>query len=166
MTRLCAFKDDIGYSAWANLKLLNAGLSAAELEQEMHVSHSNVLATLRHVYDAERVWLDCVRTPDEGIYVLPQEPSLEHSLDELKNHWPKIWEGYCEWIKGLAENVLDSEIILELPNGQHRFSREKILRHILDHSQFHRGQVVAMIRALGHRPPAINRMDYFFDVND
>jgi uncharacterized damage-inducible protein DinB len=35
-----------------------------------------------------------------------------------------------------------------------------LLRHVLDHSTFHRGQVGGMIRALGYKPPAINRMDF------
>jgi uncharacterized damage-inducible protein DinB len=35
------------------------------------------------------------------------------------------------------------------------------LRHVLEHSTLHRGQVVGMIRMLGHQPPAIQRMDYY-----
>ncbi|HSS96718.1 MAG TPA: DinB family protein [Terriglobales bacterium] len=153
--------SDINYSAWADERLLEAGssLSIAELEQDLRLSHTSILATLRHIYDGERVWLDGIRnTPDGGIYVLPQGTAPELSIDALKQRWPKLWDGYRQWI---GENSqLDSEIIVQLPGLAPRFLRRNILRHALDHSQFHRGQIVAMFRVLGHCPPAINRMDY------
>jgi uncharacterized damage-inducible protein DinB len=160
------FLEDIDYSAWADECLLEASssLSAIELLHDHRLSHTSILATLRHTYDGERVWLDGIRdTPDAGIYVLPQGSTPELSLDVLRQEWPKLWDGYREWINGQSErNVLDSEIIVQLPDKAPRFPRRNILRHVLDHSQFHRGQAVAMFRALGRCPPAINRMDYFF----
>lgn len=154
---------DINYSAWANQQLLESStsLSAAELQHDLRLSHTSISATLLHVYDGERVWLDCIRdTADGEVYVLPQGPPADLSLDDLKQQWPKLWNGYREWIGG--HRRLDSEIIVQLADTAPRFMRRNILRHMLDHSQFHRGQIVAMFRALGHRPPAINRMDYFF----
>jgi uncharacterized damage-inducible protein DinB len=53
------------------------------------------------------------------------------------------------------------ELMLHLPGGvEQRFPRWIILRHVLEHSTLHRGQVVGMIRMLGHRPPANSPMDY------
>jgi uncharacterized damage-inducible protein DinB len=155
--------SDIDYSAWADRSLLDASssLSVDELQQDLRMSHSSILSTLRHIYDGERVWLDGIRdTPDGEIYVLPQGETSQLSLDVLKMQWPKLWDGYRKWITGHCK--LDSEIIVQLPDKAPRFSRRNILRHVLDHSQFHRGQIVAMFRAHGHCPPAINRMDYFF----
>jgi uncharacterized damage-inducible protein DinB len=156
------FLSDINYSAWADQQLLDASSSLPDdhLRQDLRLSHTSIIATLRHIHDGERVWLDGIRdTSDGGIYVLPQTPSPELSLDDLKRHWPKLWNGYREWLGEQCE--LDSEIIVQLPDKAPRFRRRDILRHVLDHSQFHRGQIVAMFRALGHCPPAINRMDYF-----
>jgi uncharacterized damage-inducible protein DinB len=158
--------SDINYSAWADQQLLEASssLPSDKLQHDLRLSHTSIIATLRHIYDGERVWLNCIRdTPDGEIYVLPQSPAPELSLDSLREQWPKLWNGYREWIETqLRRNQLDSEIIVQLPAQAPRFPRRNILRHVLDHSQFHRGQIVAMFRALGHCPPAINRMDYFF----
>ncbi len=91
--------SDVGYSAWANLRLLDScsSLTAEELERDLHISHSNILATLCHIYDGERVWLDCLRTsPEPGLWALPTGPESKLSLDELKRNWPEIWEGYVE----------------------------------------------------------------------
>ena len=52
--------------------------------------------------------------------------------------------------------------MLQLPGGvERRFPRWKILRHVLVHSTLHRGQIVGMIRMLGHQPPANSPMDYY-----
>jgi uncharacterized damage-inducible protein DinB len=157
---------DIQYSAWANQRLLAAVsvLNLGEVERDLRISHTNIVATLIHIYDGERVWLDCLRTsPQIASWSLPTGPAPELSLETLKREWPIVWIGYRQWIQGMSEAELAVERMIELPGGSKpRLPRWKILRHVLDHSTLHRGQVVGMIRMLGHVPPAINRMDSFF----
>jgi uncharacterized damage-inducible protein DinB len=155
---------DVGYSGWANERLLDAcsDITSAHLEHDLGVSHAHILATLRHICDGEKVWLDCLSgTPDGGSWRLPQGLSPEVSLAELKQCWPELWAGYRAWLKNTSDNGLENGITVHLPDGiSPSIARWKILRHVLDHSTFHRGQVIGMLRALGQTPPAINRMDY------
>jgi uncharacterized damage-inducible protein DinB len=157
--------SDVRRSAWADRKLLEASatLTPEELARDFRISHSSILATLRHTYDGERVWLLCLRTtPDMGTWRLPQQPAPELSLDALSRVWPEIWEGYLGWVDGLPEAGLAVELKLQLPGGIERpFPRWKILRHVLEHSTLHRGQVVGMIRMLGLQPPASSPMDFY-----
>lgn len=156
---------DIRHSAWANRSLLDgcSALTSDELERELRISHSSILATLRHIYDGERVWLDCLRTtPDLGTWRVPQGRAPEFSLDELKQKWPELWSGFAVWLDGLPESSLAVELTLQLPSEvEQRFPRWRMLRHVLEHSTLHRGQVVGMIRMLGHQPPANSPMDYY-----
>jgi uncharacterized damage-inducible protein DinB len=155
---------DVGYSGWANQRLLDgcSELAPALLEQDMGASHTCILTTLQHVCDGERVWLDCLSiTPDLGSWRLPTGAAPRPSLLELKQLWPDLWSGYQAWLKTASDNSLGTAITVHMPDGiSPSIARWKILRHVLDHSIFHRGQVVGMIRALGQTPPAINRMDY------
>jgi uncharacterized damage-inducible protein DinB len=157
--------DDVGYSAWANRLLLDgcSALTPEELERDLHISHSGILATLRHICDGEKVWLDCLRsTENGGRWRLPTGTPPEPSLDALRQMWPEIWDGFRRWLEQLPEAGLAEELTVQLPGEiEPSFPRWKILRHVLDHSTFHRGQLVGMFRMLGHQPPAINRMDYF-----
>lgn len=161
------FISDLRYSAWANLRLLDACTerTAEELERDLNISHRSILATLRHVCDGEKVWLDCLSTTAAGgNWTLPTGATPKPSLTELGQIWPKLWQGYETWLKQLSEVEieLEADIFVRIPDGTvPRFTRWQILRHVLDHSQFHRGQVVGMIRSLGHVPPAINRGDYW-----
>lgn len=161
------FASDLRYSAWANLRLLDACAErkAEELERDLGISHHSILVTLQHVCDAEKVWLDCLsRTAAGGQWTLPPGPAPKLSLTDLRRKWPELWEGYEKWLEGLpnAATELGADVFVKIPDGSvPRFTRWKILRHVLDHSQFHRGQVVGMIRSLGHSPPAVNRGDYW-----
>jgi uncharacterized damage-inducible protein DinB len=156
---------DVRRSAWADQRLLDgrAALTAEELERDFRISHTNILATLCHIYDGERVWLDCLQTTaDHGTWRLPQGPAPELSLDVLRKRWPEIWDGFRRWLEGLPEAGLGDELTLQLPGGVERpLPRWKILRHVLEHSTMHCGQVVGMIRMLGHQPPATSSMDFY-----
>ena len=157
--------SDVSYSAWANRRLLEgcSALTADELGRDLRISHTSIIETLRHICDGEKVWLDCLTTTAElGSWRLPQGQAPELSLDNIQQQWPGLWERYRHWLENVSENSLSVEITVQLPGSvEPRFSRWQILRHVLEHSTFHRGQIVGMIRALGHQPPAINRMDYY-----
>ncbi len=156
---------DLRRSAWADQLLLEgcAALTVEELGRDFRISHANILSTLRHTCDRERVWLDCLSTtPDLGTWRLPPGPAPEYSLDELRQKWPELWTGYAGWLEGQSETSLEVELMLQLPGGvEQQFPRWKILRHVLEHSTMHRGQVIGMIRMLGHQPPPNSPMDYY-----
>jgi uncharacterized damage-inducible protein DinB len=155
--------SDAGYSAWCNQCLLDAcsGLPAEERERDLRISHANVLCTLRHICDGEKVWLDCLRSTAEGeTWRLPQGPVPEPSFAALQQDWPALWDGYRGWLEGIGDESLAAEVIVQLPDKAPRLPRWKILRHVFEHSTLHRGQIVGMIRMLGHAPPGIHFMDY------
>jgi uncharacterized damage-inducible protein DinB len=157
--------SDILYSAWANQCLLDAcsALTAEELERDLRISHASILATLRHIHDGERVWLDCLQTTrDSGTWRLPQGPVPQPSLADLIESWPELSGGYRRWLEESSESGLGIELTIQMPGeAEPRVPRCQILRHVLEHSTLHRGQIVGMIRMLGHTPPAIHRMDFY-----
>jgi uncharacterized damage-inducible protein DinB len=156
---------DVRQSAWANQGLLDgcAALTAEELGRDLGISHKSILATLFHIYDGERVWLDCLRTTaDMGTWRLPIAPGPRLSLEQLRQKWPELWDGYDHWLDERSESSLTVELNLRLPGEvEKRLPRWKILRHVLHHSTLHRGQVVGMMRMLGHQPPPNSPMDYY-----
>jgi uncharacterized damage-inducible protein DinB len=156
---------DVRRSAWANLNLLEGclALTAGEMERDFSISHTNILSTLSHIYDGERVWLDCLATTaDGGTWRLPTGGAPKYSFDDLRRRWPQLWDGFGRWLEGQSDTSLGIELNLQLPGEVERsFPRWKILRHMLDHSTMHRGQVVGMIRMLGHQPPATSPMDHY-----
>ncbi len=152
-------------SAWANRNLLDgcSALRPDELDRDLLISHASILSTLSHICDGERVWLDCLRTTANGrAWRLPPPPSPKYSFDQLRQIWPEIWNGFNLYLDAISEAELREVLIVQLPGEiEPRFPRWKILCHVMAHSTLHRGQVIGMIRMLGHQPPAINVMDYY-----
>jgi uncharacterized damage-inducible protein DinB len=157
--------EDLRYSAWANQLLIEgcSALTAQELERDLRISRASILATLRHISDGERVWHICLTTtPDLGTWRLPTGSPPEPAFEAILQNWPEVWNGYGRWLEKLPEASLEVELMIQFPGGvDRRLPCWQILRHVLDHSSMHRGQVVGMIRMLGHQPPAINRTDYY-----
>jgi uncharacterized damage-inducible protein DinB len=106
---------DVRRSAWANRNLLEgcAVLTAEEMGRDFRISHANILSTLSHIYDGERVWLDCLSTTaDLGTWRLPQGPAPEYSLAALTQNWPELWNGFGRLLEGQSESSLQVELNL------------------------------------------------------
>jgi uncharacterized damage-inducible protein DinB len=164
------FFADLEYSFWANDCLLRSVglLSLQEIDEQLPISHGTIRRTLVHIYMSEKIWLDFLRTPvTVGRWCLPREAPFELTIPVLSDVWPILRTDYHSWISGLSslENALTETLRIELPERRTPpLPRWKILRHAMDHSNFHRGQVVGAIRALNHIPPAINRMDFLLRI--
>jgi uncharacterized damage-inducible protein DinB len=151
-----------GYSAWGTRQVLDAcaGLTPEQLDKGLGASHSSILRTFRHIYDAERVWLRRLLAPDNEL--LPPGPAPEYSFEYLVQSWPQLWEGYREWLNNSSETDLTLELLTVLPDGG-RFCvpRWQIVLHAINHSSFHRGQMVTMLRAFDITPPNTDMTAYY-----
>jgi uncharacterized damage-inducible protein DinB len=156
---------DVRYSGWANQCLLDAcsRLTAEEIARDLRISHASILSTLQHIHDAERVWLDCLQAnPETGPWRLPHGSPPKPWFDALRRSWPELSNGYRRWIQDSSEADLGVELKVLLPDeAEPSLPRWKILRHALEHSTLHRGQIIGMIRMLGHTPPPLDRMDFY-----
>src|SRR5271156_3071339 len=143
-----------GYSAWGTTRVLDAcaALTPEQLDKGLGASHSSILQTFRHVYDGERVWLRRLTEVDNE--KLPRGPAPEHSFEFLVQSWPALWDGYRRWIDAASEADLTLELLTVLPDGA-RFCvpRWQIVLHAINHSTFHRGQIITMLRVFDITPP-------------
>ena len=146
--------EHTGYSAWATGQILDvcAPLTTEQLDFDSGASHTSILRTLRHIHDGEVVWLR--RLQEVGNDRLPPGPAPEHSFEYLVDSWPELGEGYRRWIESASDAELTEEIGTVLPDeGLFRVPRWQIVLHAVNHSSYHRGQIVSMLRALGVQPP-------------
>jgi uncharacterized damage-inducible protein DinB len=154
------------YSAWATRLVLDAcsSLTPDQLDSELGASHSSLLRTFRHIHDGERVWLRRLIEVDNER--LPPGPAPEHSFEFIVQSWPELWRGYREWIEAVSADELMEEISTLLPStvlaggAELRVPRWQIVLHAVNHSTFHRGQIITMLRALGATPPATDLTFY------
>jgi uncharacterized damage-inducible protein DinB len=147
----------VDYSIWADQQLLSAccALTPAKLARDMGSSHTGISGTLRHIYDAEHLWLGQLlksELPPLSGFTSPRRfppTPPEPDLGDLQERWPEVWEGLHNYVATLPE----SEFALELHGTGWAIPRWKLLLHVVNHATLHRGQVMSMLRQLGKQPP-------------
>lgn len=151
------------YTLWASSKLLDAAgrLSEEELTRDLNVSHTSLLGTLQHIYYADRIWLARL----EGRVGQFADPEPGPNVAALKEHWPVVIKGLRDFVELAPEGLFDEELHFKRLNGdQQHMEHWKVLLHIVNHATLHRGQVMAMLRQLGHVPPGTDYLFYHLNL--
>jgi uncharacterized damage-inducible protein DinB len=156
---------DLLYSAWATRALLRAcgQLSVADGNRDLGVSHGSILGTLFHFHVAERFWAQCLaanRIPP--LHEMPAEPvPAEIRLETLSSDCERVSRAFEDWFKSTTEEELARPLSCRIsPTVDFPYVRWQLIRHVVNHSSLHRGQIVGMIRALGSKPPNLDVMGY------
>ena len=136
------------YNRWANRRTLEAAaqLSVTDLNRDLKSSFPSVLATLIHMLSVEWVWLQRWHGRSPG--ARPTEWDLT-TLDALGEHWAQVEREQGEFLRGLQPEALAVEFHYRNVAGKD-FAEPLglLLRHVVNHSTYHRGQVTTMLRQM------------------
>jgi uncharacterized damage-inducible protein DinB len=153
----------LAFNRWANAQILGAVemLPPADFTRDLQSSFPSVRDTLVHVLWAEWLWLErCQgRSP---MTVL--DPLIFPTVDAIRTPWRSVEEGQFALLDQAGGAELGRVVTYTNRKGEEwRYSLKDVLRHLVNHSTFHRGQVVTMLRQLGTVPPATDLL-VFADV--
>ncbi len=153
----------IRYSGWASRKLVDAveHLTAEERVRPMGVSHESVQKALGHIYAADRAWYS--RTMDP---TAPVPPLGElHTMEALTSDWRELQTNWEVWADSLTDVDLERAFEYKLRDGTTgQTAVWRVVLHVVNHATLHRGQVMAMLRQLGVKPPATDLIFYYREV--
>ena len=146
------------YQTWATTKTIDssAKLSEVQLHRDLGSSFKSVFETLVHLYGADRAWLGRI----EGLS--PARPNLSdyQNLEILQTAWEVVLEGWKTTV-GKFENP-KQVIEYKAYNGDPFSSTlEEIVKHVVNHGTYHRGQVAAMQRMLGAEAVSTDLIGYY-----
>lgn len=139
-------RDYVVYNAWANKTLVEwlQSKPSAIMDQTVPSSFPTLKATLLHIWDCQRFWLSVLQqTPPPA----PVNPEI--SLEELMNGF--IAESYlfAAYVNILDESAIAEEVVFTSPYAESVSPRFEFIQHCMNHSTYHRGQMVTMGRNLG-----------------
>ncbi|MEO6038616.1 MAG: DinB family protein, partial [Saprospiraceae bacterium] len=154
-------KDYAYFNVWANRRLVDwlRDQTPELLEKETPSSFPSLKQTFLHIWSAEKVWMERLQqVPILGFLQLTFQGSSEEVLDGLLGNAEEL----AAYINSLDAPDLDLECDFRLLNGtEDRRPRSEMILHCLQHSTYHRGQIVTMARALGLTdPPNTDYMRY------
>ncbi|QGG54988.1 DinB family protein [Paenibacillus sp. B01] len=144
MTRLY---DDYEYHAWASMRVLEhlETLPAGTLTQEVQLGFASLAEVLGHLAAAEEIWL--ARLKGE------LAPSLTPRPFQTVEQARLAFEGVFKTMRQFLDNNPDSESVITYRNLAGKEFQSKIsdiVRQVLYHGAYHRGNISTILRSLGH----------------
>jgi uncharacterized damage-inducible protein DinB len=148
------------YDLWANRKVLEAcrKLTAAQYLAEPVPGWSSVRSTISHIALATEFNLrTLVGDPIESI---PTEADLA-MVDDAARLLERAYRRFEELRPTLTQEQLNIVLTLRAVGRTFTLPRWAILRHIVNHSTYHRGQVASKLKRFGIEQP---NTDFFWWV--
>lgn len=155
--------DILRYNDWANDRMAGAvrQLSDEQCRQPITSSFNSVRETVGHIASAEWIWLS--RWLGESPTAFPdwlKTDSTERFLERIVD----VRKQRLAWFAGLAEADLARFLDYRLLSGKEmRNTIPDMIRHVVNHSTYHRGQLTTQFRQLGHPAPATDFILYARD---
>ena len=151
------------YNRWANARVLDAAakLTPEQFTRDLRSSHHSVRDTLVHIISGEWIWLMWWqgKSPKEMF-----DPAEFPAMAALRARWAQVEREQAEFVGEATDESLRQEIrYTNLRGESYAYPLWQMMHHIANHSTFHRGQVVTMLRQLGAVPPATDSL-VFFDM--
>lgn len=150
------------YNIWAN-DIVHSWLNKVtdeQWEQTVLSSFNSIAATTLHVAGAETVWVDRLNN-------LPAPVWLPSVFKGSKNETLEVWNKASKNLKSCIENLDETKLPVNLSfrrlNGDaYEMPHYQVFAHTFNHSSYHRGQIVTMLRQVGFSDVGSTDMLVFF----
>jgi uncharacterized damage-inducible protein DinB len=144
--------DLVRYDDWATARLVSAmaQVSDAAFSTPIASSFGSVRDTFAHILSANWVWLS--RWRGHSPAALP--PWLATATrEELLSRLDELRLERAGYLDGVAEPGFEAPIEYRtLAGAEFRHALGDLVRHVVNHSTYHRGQAVTQLRQLGVVP--------------
>src|SRR5579859_657435 len=149
------------YNHWANQRTLASvePLSAEQFTRAMGNSFSSVRDTLAHILSAEWIWLErwLGRSPRE---MLPA--SDFPTVESLRRRCHAVEHDLNEFLQTLTpERLANSLAYINRQGEPFAYPLWQQMLHVVNHSSYHRGQIVTLLRQLGAEPQNTDFLVYY-----
>ena len=149
------------FDKWATNRTLEivATLNEDQYSRNLNSSHGGVRGTLVHTYGADRIWLE--RWKGTSPTALIKEEDIA-SFQSLQERWASLRVQMDQFSQSLTEDKLQSPLSYkDLKGNAYSQILWQQMQHLINHSTYHRGQVVTMLRQLGVKPVATDLIAYY-----
>ncbi|MGR3766227.1 DinB family protein [Rossellomorea sp. NS-SX7] len=147
------------YHVWATQKLLGhlKTLPREVFHKEIQSVFPSVERTLFHLYEVDALWFS--RLKGER---LPVEKKMFETVEECELDFSDLHNEILEWLRGMTDELV-SVSYMSSTGEAFENTREEILKHLVNHGTYHRGNVAAMVWQLGEKGVST---DYIYYLRD
>ena len=148
------------YNHWANDRVLAsvAGLSGEEFSREAGGSFGSLWGTLVHIFGVE--WLYPQRWKGNSPSALPSCDNFP-DFKALHAYWDGVRAEQQQFVAELTEERLQQRVdYINFHGEKYGYPLGDQMRHLVNHSTYHRGQVTLLLRGLGKQPVSSDYLLY------
>ena len=147
-----------GYNIWANNIMIDAmlKLSDAKVDKTINSSYQSIRATTLHCWSAEDIWLQRLMLQENTLWA---ESIFRGSFEDACLNWQIVSRGLEHFVGEQTDESLHNTLTYKDMQGvQHSLPVFQVLNHVFNHANYHRGQLITMLRQVGET--VIPRTDY------
>jgi uncharacterized damage-inducible protein DinB len=149
------------FNQWATHRLIDAArlLGPDDFVKDLRTSYRSVRGTFVHTLWSEWIWLR--RWRGESPKRVFAEDEFQE-LDAIWSRWEDINADRNDFIGTLTDERLRRRLSYEnTRNERWEYPLVQMMQHVVNHSSYHRGQIVTLLRQLGQAPPSTDFLLYF-----
>ena len=150
------------FNYWAKSRILGVvePLSDKEYFKDLGSSHGGIHGTLVHSMGAEEIWLKRWKGDSPGSLYKAEDFA---TLDDVVNRWDMVEHemmGFCHMLK-TDDDLTKLITYKDIKGNQYTQQLYLMMQHLVNHSTYHRGQVITMLRQLGAKPVGTDMIAFY-----
>jgi len=154
-------RDLLLYMLWADRQMLKSvrPVDAEHLTRDAGVSFHSLLGTMAHMLGAQKLWLSrFLGHPDSFVLGPGDFPDLLS--------WIKAWEETASGVEAFLAGVADEQLAAplswtSLEGVAHTRPLWQPILQLVNHTTYHRGQVVSLLRQMGYPAESTDLIQFF-----
>jgi len=150
------------YNVWANDTVHSwfEGISEEQWNKPLVSSFESIADTALHVAGAETAWLDRLNNVESPVWL----PSVfKGNKNEAIGKWKMASAGLKFFVENFDETKMEKRLHFKRVNGTaYEMPYYQVFSHVFNHSSYHRGQLVTLLRQVGFTGLSSTDITVFF----
>ncbi|MEI9909791.1 MAG: DinB family protein [Bacteroidota bacterium] len=137
------------YNTWANDMVHSwfDKITVEQWEQPIVSSFKSIEETALHTAAAETIWLERLNKLAEPRWLTN---IIKGGKKEVQDAWKDSTAGLQSFVENFDETKMQDSVSFRRPDGNtYELQHYQIFSHVFNHSTYHRGQIVTMLRQTG-----------------
>lgn len=157
------------YHQWANSRFFDR---LEELPEEVYEKNiqsvfSSVSEVIAHIYHTDGMWLSVMSGDsfEETMIIINQlkQKASGQDLDGMRTLYEELSAQYSSFLNDRED--LEDNISIEHPRyGALETSIAKLVKHVVNHGTYHRGNITAMLHQQGHAGVPTDYIFYLYET--
>ena len=154
-------RDLLLYMLWAERQMLKSVrlVRSEDLTRDAGVSFRSILGTMAHILGAQKLWLSRFLGHPENFVLGPDD------FPDLLS-WISAWEESASRVEAFLAGLTDEQLAkplswTSLEGVPHTLPLWQPVLQLVNHSTYHRGQVVSLLRQMGYPTESTDLIQFF-----